>query len=183
MAPKSKLNAPDYAEAAARDCLDTLLLELSPPEFGNRMQAVAAHILLRLGYYIEAVNRTGHPDIIAWREGLEYRFEVEAQVTGPRPRQLETADFAALLNTPNAQGYYALAVSPTRRPRWLLVPAARLVNRQLPSPNALLEALSDRDYSAAWTAEYHRLLQQSGRIIRQTPSSELGQRAVEGKRL
>lgn len=182
MAPKSKLNGPDSAEEAARDCLDSLLAELSPQQFGFQIQAVAAHILLRLGYYIEAVNRTGHPDITAWREGVEYRFEVEAQVAGPRPRQLGKDDFAELLAVTNANGYYALAVGPLS-PRWLLVPASKLVNRQQPSPNALLEALSDRDYSAAWTAEYHHLLQASGRLIRQTPSSELGQMAVEGKRI
>lgn len=177
------MNAPDSVEEAARNCLDALLLELSPQEFGNRIQAVAAHILLRLGYHIAAVKWRGHPDITAWRDGLEYRFEVEAQVTGPRPRQLEKEDFDGLLSVPHAQGYYALAISPHTRPPWLLVPASSLVNRQLPSRNALLEALSDRDYSAAWTDEYHRLLQASGRLIRQTPSSELGQMAVDGKRI
>lgn len=177
------MNAPDSAEEAALNCLEALLLELSPQEFGNRLQAVAAHILLRLGYHIAAVKWQGHPDIAAWREGVEYRFEVEAQVTGPRPRRLEDKDFESLLGAFNAPGYYALASSPHARPRWLLVPASSLVSRKSPSRNALLEALSDEDYSAAWTDEYHRLLQASGRLIRQTPSGELGQMAVEGRRI
>ena len=68
-------------------------------------------MLLRLGHRIEAINPTGHPDIVAVRGGAEVLFEVEAEVSGPRLRKLEAADFEALAGGTNAAGYYALAIS------------------------------------------------------------------------
>lgn len=75
-------------------------------------------------------------------------------------RKLTDADFSSLMDVPDGFGYYALAISsPT--PRWILVPASKLVDRRYSIPNVLLEALRDVAYSDAWSSEYVSLLNTS----------------------
>ena len=165
----------------ANKCLDRLLLGVSPSEFGYRVQALAAHVLLGMGYDIREINQSGHPDIVALRNGSEFRFEVEAEVGRPRPRQLTNADIDSLTTDLRGSGYYALAIS-SPSPQWVVVPAAKLVGRP-PIPNILLEALSDEEYSWAWTREYMRLLADSCRRISLASYSHLSQMALSGRRL
>ena len=167
------------ARPDASECIERIRSSISPGEFGYKIQALAAHILLRLGYRIEAVNRAGHPDIVAIGGGREFRFEVEAEAFGPRPRQLTAADFASLTEAPNISGYYALAIS-CPKPYWVLVPASILACRTRPAPNILLEALSDKEYSAEWTREYVGLLQEACRQVRLASFSDLCEMALEG---
>ena len=166
----------------AKDCVDRLLSESTAVEFGYKMQALAAHVLLRLGYRIKEVNQSGHPDITAFRDGSEYRFEIEAQVSYPRPRQLEAADIESLADVPDGFGYYALAIS-FPKPYWVVVPVFKLADRKHPSSNVLLEALSDKQYSAEWTAEYWDMLSASCHEITITSFSRLSELAVSGNRL
>ena len=167
---------------ASSECIERILSNISTAEFGYKIQALAAHVLLRRGYRITAVNSSGHPDIISVLNGKEFRFEVEAQAGGPRHRKLTAADFESLVGRPNLNGYYALAVSfPT--PYWVLVPASKLVDRKLPSVNALLEALSDKEYSDEWTREYQWLLQNACRQIRLRSFHQLSQMALAGYKL
>ena len=171
----------DSAVRQASDCIENLRLSVSPAEFGYRVQALAAHVLLRLEYRVEEINRSGHPDVVATRGTEELRFEIEAEVVGSRPRQLTDDDFASLVEVSGAVGYFALAISyPT--PRWILVPAERLVGRK-PSSNVLLEALSDREFSDAWTNEYINLLNEECRRIRRTSFRTLRARALAGRGL
>ncbi len=166
----------------ASECIERIRSGISAGEFGYKIQALAAHVLLRLGYRIEAVNRSGHPDIIAFRDSREFRFEVEAEAFGPRPRQLTAADFASLTEAPNIFGYYALAIS-CPQPYWVLVPASKLACRTRPAPNMLLEALSDKEYSAEWTREYVGLFQDACRQISSASFSDLCKMALRGKSL
>ena len=171
----------DAAALRAFNCIEDLRLSASPSEFGYKMQALAAHVLIRLNYRIEEINPSGHPDIVATR-GLEWlHFEVEAEVGGQRRRQLTAADFASLVEVPGVVGYFALAITfPT--PRWILVPAERLVGRK-PSLHVLLEALSDRGFSDAWTYEYVNMLNQECRRVRRTSFKALCTRAKAGRGL
>ena len=165
----------------ASDCIENLRLSVSSVEFGYKVQALAAHVLLRLNCRIEEINASGHPDIIATRGMDELRFEIEAEVTGSRPRQLTQDDFSSLFELPSAVGYFALAVSfPT--PRWIVVPADRLKHRK-PSSNVLLEALSDKDFSDAWTSEYVNLLNEECGRVRRYSFRELCARALAGRGL
>lgn len=168
------------SDAVARDCIESMLSSSTWSEFGYKVQALAAHVLLRLGYQVTAVNQRGHPDITAFWEGREFRFEVEAEVTQPRLRQLTKADFDSLVVTPH--GYYALAIS-FPAPRWILVPASRLVSRINPSPNRVLEALRDKEYSAAWTYAYIEMLRDSHRQIRRASFGDLRDMALSGQGL
>ena len=167
---------------AATECIERIRSGTSSSEFGLKIQAVAAHVLLRLNYRITTVNQPGHPDIAAIRDGTEYRFEVEAEFTKPTPRKLTEADFASLTGVPGVVGYYARAIL-LPSPRWILVPAVKLVDRRLPASDVLLEALSDRGHSNEWTVEYQRLLQSACRQIRLASFKRLSEMAIEGRSL
>ena len=151
----------------------------SATEFGYKIQALGGHVLLRLGYQVSAINQLGHPDIIASIGGTEYRFEVESEVTRPRLRKLTVADFNSLVNVPNVVGYYALAIT-FPSPHWILVQASKLVNRRSPSPNILLEALSDKELSAQWTTAYLQLLHDSCKQISLGSFNRLSRMAESG---
>lgn len=171
----------DPAVLQATRCVDDLHLIASPAEFGYKVQALAAHVLLRLGFRIEQVNQSGHPDIVATRGMGKLHFEVEAEVAGPRLRQLTDGDYSALTGLSGGVGYFALAISsPT--PRWVVVPAERLKGRR-PSSNVLLEALSDADFSHAWTHAYVDLLKQECRRISRSSFRQLRERALSGRGL
>ena len=168
----------DAAAIQAAECLEELHLSTSPAEFGYKVQALAAHVLLRLNFRVEKVNPSGHPDIVATRGMEKLHFEVEAEVVGPRPRQLTKEDFDALTGLPGGVGYLALAIS-FPAPRWVVVPAERLKHRK-PSSNVLLEALSDSEFSYAWTYAYTEMLNQECRRIRRASFRELCERALLG---
>ncbi len=168
--------------AGAVECLERLRSSISASEYGYKIQALAGHVLLRLGYRIQAINQSGHPDIVATRGGAEYRFEVEAEFGNPRPRKLTDADLESLAGVPNVYGFFALAIS-FPRPYWVLVPAERLVGRETPCPNILLEALSDKEISDDWTHQHLCLLQNSCRQVRWASFGLLSQMARDGKNL
>ena len=174
-------NIDNIATVQAADCIDYLRLNLSAAEFGYKMQAVAAHVLLRLNYQVQDIRSSGHPDIIATRGIEELRFEIEAEVVGSRPRQLTNDDFNSLVEVSGAVGYFALAIrSPT--PRWVVVPAERLQGRK-PCYSVLLDVLSDSGFSDAWTYEYISLLSEKCRQIRQASFKSLCDRALAGRGL
>ena len=176
------MNTNSAVVQCAKNCIDYLLSESTAVEFGYKMQALAAHVLLRLGYRIEEINQAGHPDITAFKDGNEYRFEIEAQVGNPRPRQLEAADIESLTGVPDGFGYYALAIS-FPHPYWVVVPVSRLAVRKRPANNVLLEVLSDKRFAAEWTAEYQNMLSASCRRIDVVSFSGLRGLALAGRGL
>ena len=167
--------------AVAVDCLTRLQSEANAGEFGYKIQALAAHVLLRLNHRVVKVNRIGHPDIVSAKDGQEFRFEVEAEVAGSKRRMLTSSDFEGLIGA-GAFGYFALAVS-FPRPYWVLVPARRLVRRDSPAGNALLEALSDKAFSSDWTREYLLLFGRSRREMLDCSFGQLVRRATAGRGL
>ena len=171
----------DLVTRQATDCLDRLRNSVSAAEYGYRIQALAAHVLLRLGYIVEEINHSGHPDIIAAKDGRKIYLEVEAEVARPRRRQLTTEDLFSLTESANVVGYFALAIGfPV--PRWIIVMADRLQHRN-PSSNVMLEALMDSNLSNAWTVAFVELLNANCRRIRQASFGELCRRALSGRGL
>lgn len=150
-------------------------------EFGYKIQALAAHVLLRLNHRVTTVNATRHPDVVTVKGEREFRFEVEAEVSGVKKALLTPADFAGLLS-PGGFGFFALAVS-FPRPFWVLVPAESLARRNKPAGHALLKALSDKAFSSAWTHEYVSLLGRSCRDVLDRSFDQLVQRAIDGRAL
>ena len=171
----------DLVPIQAAACIEDIRLNVRAAEFGYKIQALAAHVLLRLSFQIHAINPSGHPDIVATRGTERYHFEIEAEVGRPRSRRLHDEDFASLVGVPGVLGYFALAIGfPT--PRWVLVPAERLQSRN-PSPNVLLESLSDKALSDAWTTEYQELLSKECRGILESSFATLCERALTGNGL
>ena len=165
----------------AVDCLRRLQSRTSAGEFGFRIQALAAHVLLRLDHRVVAVNHSGHPDLVSLHDGQEFRFEIEASVSDVKTRMLTSSDFAALI-VPGAVGYYALAIS-FPRPYWVLVPARDLARRRSPAGLALLEALSDKALSSEWTDEYLSLIRRSCPQVLDRSFDQLVRRAINGSPL
>lgn len=170
------------ASTSPGEYFDRIRSGLSDSALGYKIQALAAHVLVRLDYRIIEINRSGHPDIVASRSGREFRFEVEAEVRGPRLRKLTDADFDSLTSMPGASGYYALAIN-VPEPRWVLVSAEKLSRRVRSSPRSLLEAISDKSLSATWTDEYTELISNEWRWIKFASYSALCERALVGHAL
>ena len=169
-------NLDDFAVAA--DCLSRLHARVSPVEYGYRIQALAGHVLLGLGHRIIAINHKGYADVVSMKDGQEFRFEIEAEVMVRKPRMLSPSDFDTLIET-NVNGYFALAVS-FPQPRWVVVAATRLVQRESPAGLSLLKALSDKELSSEWTNEYALLVRRSCRDVIDRSFDQLVQRAVDG---
>ena len=172
-------NTSKSAPAKVVDCIARLRSESSPTEFGYKIQALAAHVLVGLNHQVVEVNSRGHPDIVSIKHGREYRFEVEAEVVASKRRMLTSSDFEALIDDTRVAGYFALAIS-FPKPYWLLVPAQRLARRNSPSGNALLEALSDKAFSTEWTCEYLSLVERSCREMLDRSFNQLVRRAKRG---
>ena len=173
------MTSPEHVVAV--DCLERLRSETTTGEFGYKIQALAAHVLLRQNHRVLKVNQKGHPDIVSVKDGQEFRFEVEAEVIGSKKRMLTSSDFEGLIDT-GVVGYFALAVS-FPRPYWVLAPARRLKRRNSPAGNALLEALSDKVFSSDWTSEYLSLIGRSCREILDRSFDQLVRRAIDGRAL
>lgn len=178
----SSRNTTNSVHGNAVDCLTRLRSKSSPAEFGYKVQALAAHVLLILDHRVVEVSPQGHPDIVSVKDGQEFRFEVEAEVIGSRRRMLTPSDIEGLHSDTGAIGYFALAVS-FPRPYWVLVPAQRLARRSMPAGNALLEALSDKVLSSKWTDEYLLMVNRSCREILHRSFDQLVRRAQRGSRL
>jgi len=71
-----------------RDCfdikpmLDSLRASIGDSEFGYRMQALFAHVLLELGATIIEVNQQGHPDIKSVKDGQTTLFQIKSITHG-----------------------------------------------------------------------------------------------------
>ena len=167
--------------AVAAECLRRLRSRTTVCEFGYKIQALAAQGLLRLSHRVEAVNPTGHPDVVTVKGGQEFRFAVESKVIGVNRTMLTSSDFAGLLS-PGVVGFFALAVS-FPRPFWVLVPPQSLARRDRPAGHALLKALSDKAIPTDWTHQYVSLIGRSCRDVLDRSLDQLVQRAKDGRAL
>lgn len=167
--------------AVATQCLARLKSKTSAAEFGYKVQALAAHVLLALNHEVVEVNQRGHPDVVSVKDGEVFGFEIEAEVVGGAKRRPTSSDFDALMAT-DLRGYFALAVS-FPRPYWVVVPAWRLMRRRLPAGNVLLEALSDKGFSSNWTREYLSMISRSCEQVSDRSFEQLVRRAITGRHL
>lgn len=151
--------AQDTKHWEAGKCLETLKEAVELSEFGFRIQGLAAHVMLRLGFRVLQVNSQGHPDIVAEIERGLIRIEVEADTQGFRARALTEEDLDGIEpGRTTDKGYFAVVLCGPY-PRWILVDYARLRRRRgTPASPALLQALADTEASKQWTAEFIKLL-------------------------
>ena len=150
------------ASRQAGRLLEGLLAKVGPVEIGFRVQGMATHILLALGYQVTEVRSSGHPDIVAKGERGVVRVEIEADTRGIGLHLPEPDDLAALrARSPGDLGYFAIAIcSPL--PRWIVVDSYRLNGRKAKLPLPLLDALGNREQSEAWSGLFQRLIVEHG---------------------
>ena len=165
-------------EQEAAECYVRLRGSRQASDLGYLCQALAAHVLLRLGFGIRQICTTGHPDIVACRGESEFRFEIEAQVGRPRLRQLTTQDFSGLISA-RSVGYFGL-LEPGTPPKWTLVDVTRLARRSGPIPQSVLHSLRDKHQSDSWTNEMTGLLAGSCRLLEVVSYEELRRQALHG---
>ena len=155
-----------FSEYDLHALLTSLLQAVGEAEYGLRVQGLAAHVLLRMGFRVIEVNRTGHPDLVASTGIGTYRFEVEAEAVVGKHRQLTEADFVALLpRDPRDRGYYALLrLRLGAVPKWLVISADQLQRRAGRSLGVwVLSSLADQDMSARWTTEFMEVMSRLSR--------------------
>ena len=92
-APISKMFRSPYDAAKL---LADLRNDVGIQRFGLVVQALFAHVLLRLGGNVLDVKNPGHPDIRAVLAGQMYNIEVETAGRKTLPRQLEQGDLDVL---------------------------------------------------------------------------------------
>lgn len=147
--------------------------------FGYLLQGLLAHVLLHLGFAIEEVKATGHPDIIATRGGRRIGIEVELL-----PQAATTYQFRAEDVCMEDTGYLVL-VECGEPVACLCVPfarAARWVGRAVRA--VTVRALADRLMSEECSDEFCRLVLANGHALGTTLSfAILRQRALRGEAL
>ena len=131
-------------------------LNISPSELGYRAQALFAETLARMGATIDAVARTGHPDVTAQIGGRLLRIQVKATRTTPSASLRRTWKVSAR-GSPRGKLPGDLAVAPPLT--WTCIRYARvrvLIGR--PVPLAMLKSMEDAPFSSECTDSCVQLL-------------------------
>jgi len=106
-----------------KQVLDTLRADFGDSEFGYRVQALFAHVLLRLGAGIREINQQGHPDIRAEFNGQLHLIQVKSisHSNVPCSVVVEQADLAGIKPTSDQEaGCYAI-LDCANPPSWVIV--------------------------------------------------------------
>ncbi len=178
-APTLKMSESPYDAARL---LTNLINDVGIPKFGLVVQALFAHVLLRLGGNVLDIKNPGHPDIRAMLAGQIYNIEVETAGRKTLPRQLEQADLK-VLQVHRGRGYGYFCVLDTGHPiAWLCVDVASLGRRASGKLHlSLIRAYSNRKLSLDCTTEFSRLVTKEARNLRQFTYGQLRQEALSGK--
>lgn len=150
--------------------------------FGIVVQALFAHVLLRLGGNVLDVKHPGHPDIRAVLAGQQYNIEVETATKKTLPRQLERGDLDVLQDCREGElGYYCvLDCGPPIA--WLCVDVASLRLRAAGQLRlALLRSYSNRSLSLDCTSDFSRLVTKEEKALHRLSYDMLRQEALSGR--
>jgi len=100
----------DERPFTAKTVLDDLRRQCGDGEFGYRMQAFFAHVLLRLGARVTMINTHGHPDLRARMSAGECVIQVKtvSHASSAYAFQATIADLEGIRPTPGCRGYLAI---------------------------------------------------------------------------
>lgn len=170
-----------YPYEAAK-LLTALRNDVGFPTFGLLVQALFAHILLRLGANVLAIKNPGHPDIRAMLAGQLYNVEVETATRKTLPRQLEQRDLDVLQNLNEGERGYYCVMDCGPPLAWLCVDVASLGSRAGERLRlSLLRGYSNRELSLDCTEEFSRLVLQEARSLHRLTYDVLRQEALSGR--
>lgn len=117
----------DKRQYEVKAVLDSLRAAYGDGEFGYRMQALFAHVLLRIGALVTEVNAKGHPDVKADLGDRILKVQVKTTLHGNRGRNslFSQDDLQGIKSEGKIVGY--LAVLDCAEPvSWILIPENRL---------------------------------------------------------
>jgi hypothetical protein len=134
--------------------------ECGDSEFGYRMQALFAHVLMRIGCRVHEINTRGHPDILATRGDRQVFVQVKTVLHSSAGTVfgLSPTDLAGISKLGRRDGF--LAVLDCAEPaRWILVSSDRAATLTTGSVRiATLVAVSERTMSADCTEEFGEIV-------------------------
>ena len=149
--------------------------------FGLVIQALFAHVLLRIGAQVIDVRNPGHPDIIAKLDGNLQNIEVEVANRKTIVRRLDLGDLDVLQHGGTGEvGFYCvLDCGPPVE--WLCVDVAKLGRRANQDLRiSLLRAYADKSYSADSTMQFSDLIVKEARFLPQLDFARLRKEALNG---
>jgi hypothetical protein len=169
--------------------LAEILLELrvegSDSEFGYRMQALFAHILIRIGCHIDQINTHGHPDIRATRGDREVIVQVKTVLHSSAGTvfDLSQSDFAGISKLGRRDGF--LAVLDCAEPaQWILISSDRAATLLTgPVRIATLVAVREREMSVDCTEEFEQIVRSYASDLRNLSYGLLRDRALQNQPL
>ncbi len=157
-------------------------MEVGDGEFGYRIQALFAHVLLRLGGVVSTVNAQGHPDIGARLGDREFLVQVKtvSHVSASQLMNVADEDLKGIAPAGRREGLLAIldCADPVE---WIVVPFARasaLSGRSVRV--ATVRAERDVALSEDCTGEFLDLVLTSGRRLRTMSYRVLRRRALAG---
>ena len=156
--------------------------DVGSPKFGLVVQALFAHVLLRLGGEILDIRTPGHPDIRAILAGQLHNIEVETAKRKTVPRQLERGDLG-VLQVSKDEGYGYFCVLDCGPPiAWLCVDVASLGRRASEELHlSLLRGYCNREFSVDCTYLFSDLVTREARNLRYMTYDQLRQEALSGR--
>ena len=145
----------------AKSILDSLRSTFGDSEFGYRMQALFAHVLLVVGALVKEVNAQGHPDIKAELQGYILNIQVKTAVHNRSTPDfiLSSEDYRGVCSdNPHCKGY--LAVLDCAEPVSWIVVSERNLKRLIGQPLHLasLRAECEIDFSDECTDTFLEIL-------------------------
>jgi hypothetical protein len=173
------------SQDSSKELMDELRAECGDSKFGYRLQAVFAHVLLRLDGEILEINARGHPDVRARLGDRELVVQVKtaAHRWAESMFEMSPADFRGISERGRREGFVAF-LDCAEPVEWILVPAnhaARLVGQQ--AHVSTLRAECDEGLSEDCTLEFRALLSESAGRILKMPYPILCRRALEREKL
>jgi hypothetical protein len=140
--------------------LEVLRNQCGDAEFGYRMQALFAHVLMRQGYKIIELNAQGHPDIRARVEDHEILVQVKtvAHRMAHSVIELSSDDIAGIAAMGRRGGWFAVldCAVPVQ---WIMVAGKRAVSLLgKPLYLATLRANRDPDISTECNEHFFQIM-------------------------
>lgn len=151
-------------------------------KFGLVVQAMFAHVLLRLGWEILEVNSPGHPDIRAVLGSQVDKFEVETVSNVTIPRQLDERDIATLLTGDEGERGFFCVLNCGPPLELLCVDVKELGSRVYePLRVSLLRSYSYRVMSVQFTAEMSAFVRRNEADLDQLSYRRLRSEVLAGR--
>lgn len=168
-------------QVVVRTALDRLREQCGDSGFGYRMQALFAHVLIRLGFVVTEINTKGHPDVLAVNGDRTLRVQVKTVKHGSSANLFELAE-ADCHGIGGSTSEGVLALLDCAEPvRWVIVAherARQMVGRRLHL--AALRGDEHRQLSEECSDEFKALVLRSWRQLPLLPYGILRDRALKG---